>query len=110
MREPFDPDDLTKVRNQPALTTSSGRIWLVTGGIFAAVSVIMLFLLRGTEPAGLAEAAIVVDVLLYAGMLLCVAWITRPRLKLGLLATLMLAIAAMSLVAILVIAWTEWGA
>ncbi len=105
----MDPDDPTKVRNQPSLTTSSGRIWLVTGGIFTIVSVAVLFFLRGTEPPGLAETSIVVDVLLYAGMLLCVAWVTRPRLRLGLLAGLMLAIAAMSLVGILVIAWTEWG-
>jgi hypothetical protein len=37
--------DPTKMLNQPALRTSSGRIWLVMGGLFAAITGTLFVLL-----------------------------------------------------------------
>jgi len=99
--------DPTEMRNQPALTTSTGRIWLVTGGLFTAIAVIILALLLQLPPHGLAGIALVSVIVLYAGMV-AVRFLTRPgRTRLGLLAALMLVIALVSLVSILVIAGTQ---
>ena len=49
--------DPTKVTNQPSLTTSTGRIWLVVGGLFALIAAVMLFFLMPFAPHGLAAVA-----------------------------------------------------
>lgn len=99
-REP----DPTWIRNQPSLTTSSGTIWLVVGGLFAAIAFALLVAMGSLHPLGYWAAAIVA--LLYAGMLVVRAWVGRQRLRLGLLAALMLTIAAVALGAVLFIALT----
>ena len=94
----------TFVRNQPALTSSHGRVWLIVGGILAAVCVAVLLALSSLQPvtALVGAAACVV---LYAAM-----WFirfavprTRLRLRLGVLAILFGGIAAVGLVFVLVI-------
>jgi hypothetical protein len=95
--------DPTWVRNQPSLTTSTGRIWLIVGGLFAVIAFALLVAMGTLHPLGYWAAAIIA--LLYAGMLLVRAWVTPVRLRLGLLAALMLIIAALALGAVLFIAY-----
>jgi hypothetical protein len=106
-RDELDP---TRVTNQPALTTSTGRIWLVVGGLLALISVVVLFLLVNLEPRGLATAGIVAVVLLYTAMVLVRLWMGAGRLRLGLLAACMIAMALIALVCVLTIAFTESNA
>lgn len=97
-------DDPTRIRNQPSLTTSSGRIWLVVGGLFTAISVAVLIPMTALEPPGIALTAVIVDVLLYLGMLAARFALPPGRLRLSLMAVAMLAIAVVSLVAVLIVA------
>lgn len=101
--------DPTRQRDQPALTTSSGLIWLVVGGLFAAISLGVLIPLTTLPPAGVALTAAVIVVVLYAGMVM-VRLLTRPgRRRLGLLLGGMLGIAASALIAVLVVAGAAAG-
>jgi hypothetical protein len=99
-----DPRDPTRLREQPALTTSTGAIWLVVGGFFVVVSGVVLLFLAHLPPAGLAVGALIADLVLYAAMLVVRFTVRRRRAMLGTLAILMLAIAAVSLAAVLVVA------
>jgi hypothetical protein len=87
--------DPTRQRNQPALTTSSGLIWLVVGGLMAAISFGVLALL-GAWPAAIVIAA------LYLGMIVVRLLVGPGRVRLGLLAAGMLAIAVVALGAVIV--------
>ena len=88
MREP----DPTRVTDQAALTTASGRTWLVVGGITAAIAVIMLIALRDLRPAGAATTGLVAVVTLFLAMV-AVRYGVRPgRVRLALLAALTIAI------------------
>jgi hypothetical protein len=89
--------DPTRQRDQPALTTSSGLIWLVVGGIMAAISGGVLIAL-GAWPAAVVIAA------LYLGMLLVRFAAPPGRVRLGLLAVLTLAIAGIALISVMVLA------
>ncbi|QDZ15156.1 hypothetical protein [Humibacter ginsenosidimutans] len=60
--------DPTLVRNQSALRTSSGRVWLVVGGILAAVCIIVLLVQWGNS-VPLAAIGAVVVALFYAAMI-----------------------------------------
>ncbi|MEO5921355.1 MAG: hypothetical protein ABIQ01_09460, partial [Pseudolysinimonas sp.] len=64
--------DPTRVRDQPALTGSSGLIWLVVGGIFAAIALALLIVLVPLPPTGVALVAAIVVAALYSGM-----WVVR---------------------------------
>ncbi len=76
------------------------------GGIFAAIAFGVLVALVQLPPPGVALVAAVAVVALYAGMWL-VRFVVRPgRRRLGLLAGGMLAIAAVSLAATLIVAMT----
>ena len=97
------------MRDQPALTQSSGLIWLVVGGIFAAIAFGVLVVLGPLPPPGVALVAAVLVAALYAGMWL-VRFIVPPgRRRLGMLAGGMLAIAAVALVATLIVAGSATG-
>jgi hypothetical protein len=96
--------DPTRQRNQPALTTSSGLVWLVMGGLLTAVVLIVLIPLSSYRPTGVAVAGAVAVGVLYVGML-GVRSVVRPgRTRLRWLAGLMLAIAAVGLIAVLIVA------
>ncbi|MHA7985261.1 hypothetical protein ACX9R5_05570 [Rathayibacter sp. CAU 1779] len=62
-----DHTDPTLVRNQPALRSSSGRIWLVVGGILAVICAAVLLLQVGNS-VPLAVVGAIVVALLYAAM------------------------------------------
>ena len=102
------PQDPTRVTQQPSLTFSTGRIWLVVGGLFTAIALAVLIpqVVVGLPPTWVPLAAAIVDALLYAGMVVArlVVPVTRLRLRLTLMAIGMLAIAAVSLAAVLIVA------
>jgi len=111
MDERPPPYDETKVTEQPSLTFSTGRIWLVVGGLFTAIALAVLIpqAIAGLPPRGVPVGAAIVDLLLYAGMVVVrfVVPVPRLRLRLGLLAIGMLAIAAVSLTAVLIVGFAS---
>jgi hypothetical protein len=96
--------DPTRQRNQPALTTSSGLIWLVMGGVLTVVSLGVLVPLATFPPTGVALAASIAVGVLYVGMLGVRSAVRGGPTRLRWLAGLMIAIAAVALVAVLVVA------
>lgn len=115
----MDPDqpplhDPTKVTEQPSLTFSTGRIWLVVGGLFTAIAVAVLIpqTVAGLPPRGVPLAAVIVDLALYAGMVVArlTVPVTRLRLRLTLMAVGMLSIAAVSLAAVLIVGFAAAAA
>lgn len=97
--------DPTRQRDQPALTTSTGLVWLVVGGIFVAISLAVLVPMATLPQGGVAIAAAVVIALLYAGMVVARLALPPGRRRLGLMATGMLLIAAVALVGTLIVAF-----
>ena len=97
-------DDPTRMRDQPALTTSSGAIWLVVGGLLAAISlgvlVPMTFLPAGS---GIAVAGAIAVVVLYAAMVV-VRLVVSGRRRLQLLAAAMIVMAVVALIAVWLVA------
>lgn len=99
-------DDPTRLRNQPALTTSTGLSWLLVGGLFTAVSLAVLIALIELPPEGVALSAAIVIAILYLGMIAVRLVIHPGRLRLGLMAVAMLAIAVIALGAVMIVAAT----
>ena len=96
--------DPTRMRDQPALTQSSGLIWLIVGGIFTAIALGVLVPLTQLPPPGVALVAAIVVAALYAGMWLVRVVVGPGRRRLALMAVGMLAIAAVALAATLIVA------
>jgi hypothetical protein len=101
--------DPTRQRNQPALTTSSGLIWLVTGGLLTVVVLVVLVPLAASPPTGVALGGCVAAGVLYVGMLGVRSAVRPGPTRLRWLAGLMIAIAAVGLIAVLVLAGTAAG-
>ena len=97
-------DDPTRIRNQPALTTSTGRIWLIVGGLFTAIALGVLIPMTAFEPRCVALVAVIVDVVLYLAVVGARLFVPPGRRRLGVMAVAMLAIAAVSLVATYIVA------
>src|SRR5690554_1682536 len=73
--------DPTKMKNQPALQTSNGLIWLVMGGLFALVALVPFVLIAVNRAGGQQSLAIVVIVAvlsLYVAM-----WVVRFTTQIG---------------------------
>lgn len=107
---PRDHLDPTKVRDQPALRSSSGRVWIVAGGLLLLVTAAVLAWIvlsggSGAVPvavttAGLAAALYVV--------LLVVRFAVRPgKLRLRIMAAAMIGMALVAIVGLLVSVWVE---
>jgi hypothetical protein len=102
--------DPTAIREQPSLTTSSGAIWLIVGGLFTAVSLGVLIPMS-TLPSGIVAAvAAIVIALLYLGMIVAQLAMPPGRRRLGAHATGMLLIAVIALGAVLFVAAGAWNA
>lgn len=97
-------DDPTRMRNQPALMTSSGLRWLVIGAVFAAIAIAVLVPMTEMPPAGVATGAIVAIVIFYLGMLVARATVPHGPLRLRIMAIALIGIALVSLLAVVVVA------
>jgi hypothetical protein len=107
----LDPDrDPTALREQPALTTSSGAIWLIVGGLFVVVSLGVLIPMSTLPSGTVAVVAAIVIALLYAGMIVTQLAVPPGRRRLGMLATGMLLIAAIALGTVIFVAAGAWTA
>lgn len=94
-------NDVTRVTNQPALTTSTGRVWLIVGALLSAVCLATLLVVATTHPAALIGAAIVLA--LYALLVVTRLAVRRQRLRLRLLAVVFAAIAVSTIVTLLLV-------
>jgi hypothetical protein len=97
--------DPTWVTLQPALTTSSGRIWLVVGGALTAI-VVGVFAVLVARGSSLGVLGIVIAVVLYAAMW-AVRLLASGRARLYALAVLLIAIALAAMVLIVAIGATS---
>lgn len=104
------PADPTAVREQPALTTSTGAIWLIVGGLFAAVSLGVLIPMATLPGGTVAVVAAIVVATLFLGMVIARFAIPPGRRRLGTLAATMLLIAAVALGGVLIVAASAWNA
>src|SRR5690606_13615745 len=93
--------DPTKMLNQPALRTSSGRIWLIVGGLFAAITgslfIVLAMRTEGTTQLVAIVASAAVFACLVALIILRIAVKPGPT-RLRAMAASMLTMAAVSLV------------
>jgi len=94
----------TRVRDQGPLTTSTGRIWLVVGGLFALVALGLLVPMTALPPPGVALVAAVLVVLLYAAMVVVRIAVPRGRRRLAALAWLTLAMGVVATVGVCTVA------
>ena len=101
----MDQDDPTRVRNQSSLTSSSGAIWLVVGGILAAICVAVL-LLETRVDALLAISGAVIVAALYVAMVIVRLAVHAQRRRLGWLAVLLLVLVVVTLVTLVLIGLT----
>jgi hypothetical protein len=96
-----DPRDPTLVRNQPALNTSTGRIWLIMGAVMAVICAGVL-LLQVRNDVGMAVVGALVVALLYAAMVVVRFFTPQPR-RLVVLACVFAAIPVWTIVWLFVI-------
>lgn len=93
-----------RVRDQPSLTTSTGKSWLILGGILALIAVVVLVPLLSQPPSGVALFGVCGIVACYAAMVV-VRLNARPgRWMLGWLAFFMIAIALIGVVCVGIVA------
>jgi hypothetical protein len=95
-----------RVRDQPSLTTSSGRSWLILGGLLSLVAVAILVPLLSQDPPGVALFGLCAIVALYAAMVIVRVNARPGRGMLALLATFMIAIALIGVVCVGIVAAT----
>jgi hypothetical protein len=99
--------DPTRVRSQPALTSSTGLIWIVLGAVLAAICAGMLLALVPLDPV-IAWVGLVLVVVLFAAMI-AVRFAMRPgRRRLTAMASAFGAMALVTLVCVVIIAGAAW--
>ncbi|QEE61674.1 hypothetical protein FVA74_08855 [Salinibacterium sp. dk2585] len=81
-----------KVTRQEALTSDSGRTWLIVAGVIAALCLVMLWFMREMPPLGAATAGMVAIVIAYLAMVAIRFGVNHLRWRLGLLAVLTIVI------------------
>lgn len=102
--------DPTRVREQPALTTSTGAIWLIVGALFAAVSLGVLIPMSSLPGGTVAIVAAIIVAALCLAMVVVRFAVPPGRRRLGMLAVGMLLMAAVALGAVLIVASASWDA
>ena len=102
----YNSENLT---DQPALVTSSGKIWLISGGLLAFISSAVLFPMMWLEPPGVALGGIIAIVALYAAMVVVRITVRPQRVRLAVLAFLMMAIAIAFFISAGIVTATEWN-
>lgn len=93
-----------RVRDQPSLTTSSGRSWLILGGLLALIAIAIMVPMLGLAPEGVAVFGICAVVVCYTGMIVTRLNARPGRWMLGLLAFFMIGIAIVGLVCVGIVA------
>lgn len=107
MTEPELRSD-TRMGEQPALRSSSGRSWLIMGALMMVVCVGVLVFLSSRQPmTGYIGAGVVV--VLYAGMVIAAIAIRNLRTRLVALAVLLIGMALTALGFVLAIMLAEWS-
>ncbi|UYN84399.1 MAG: hypothetical protein KIT89_04195 [Microcella sp.] len=94
--------DETKVRNQPALTSTAGTTWVVMAAVSAVLLGAMLLMIDGLRPVGF--SAVVIMGVLLVSMVLVRAWVAAGRVRLTALAALYSTMIVVALLATLVLA------
>jgi len=94
--------DDTRVRNQPALTTTAGTTWLVMAAISAVLLGTMLIVIDGLGPVGF--SAVTIMGVLLVSMVLVRLWVSTGRVRLVALAVLYSAMIVVALLATLILA------
>ncbi len=92
------------MRNQPALTTSSGRSWLIVGGIATVLITGTMVALWWRLGSTAALVGAIVTVVLFGAMVVVRFTVEHRRRRLGLLAVIFLAQVLFALVVVLMIA------
>ena len=82
-----------RVRDQPSLTTSTGKSWLILGGLLALIAVAVMVPLLPQKPDGVALFGICAVVACYAAMIIVRVNAKPGRVMLSLLAVFMILIA-----------------
>ena len=85
--------DSPNISDQTALTTSSGKIWLVTGAILAAISIAVLIPMLWMTPPGVAAGGIFAVGVFYTAMIPVRLGVRTLRVRLWAMAALMILIA-----------------
>jgi hypothetical protein len=93
-----------RMRDQPSLTTASGRSWLLLGGLLAFIAVAVMVPMLSLDPPGVALFGICAVVAFYTGMIVTKINARRRRWMLGLMASFMIAIAVVGLICVGVVA------
>lgn len=101
--------DPTLVRNQPALTTSTGLAWIIVGGILCVTAIAILAPLIGLGPPGVAVGGIAALAAIYLVMVIVRFQVGAGRFRLAAMAICMIAIAVVGLVAVGIITADEWS-
>lgn len=104
-----DAIDPTRVREQASLTTSSGRSWLLLGGLLAAIGLAILIPMLWLSLPGVALAGIVGVLALYSAMILLRVVVPAGRRRLAFLAAAMIVMAILELGCVGLIAFRETG-
>ncbi|MEO6505603.1 MAG: hypothetical protein ABIW36_13515 [Terrimesophilobacter sp.] len=84
--------DSPNISDQTALTTSTGKIWLVTGAILTAICIAVLIPMLWMTPPGVAAGGIIAVVALYTAMIPVRLGVHSLRVRLWTMATLMILI------------------
>jgi hypothetical protein len=89
------------VTSQPALTSSSGRVWLVVGAVLTAICLAVLLLVSLTNPAAIIGAAVVLA--LFVVLVVVRIAVRAQSLRLRLLAIVFSAIPVTAAVTLLLV-------
>lgn len=92
-------NDPTRMRNQPALSTSTGAIWLAIGAVLAVIVVAVLVPMLALN-AAIAGTGIALVVLLFLGLVIARFRVQAGRPRLAMMASLFVGIAVVGLLAV----------
>lgn len=104
-----DRVDPTRVRDQPALRTSGGTIWLIVGGLLALVSLAILVPMQWLRANEVATIGVITVAVLYTVMIVVRFTVNKRRRRLGILATCMIAMAVIALGSVAAVTAVEWN-
>jgi hypothetical protein len=99
--------DPTRVRSQPALTSSTGLIWIVLGAVLAVICAGVLLALIPLQPVTAWVGLVLVVVLFLAMVVIRFAVRVGPR-RLTAMASVFGAMALVTLVCVVIIAGAAW--